>query len=145
VTVKRLEHIGIVVEDLPAAVAFFVDLGLDLEGETTVEGEWVDRIVGLEGVHSEIAVLQAPGGGSRLELAKFHSPVAAKTELNAPSNALGLRHILFVVDNLNAVVARMRERGNELVGTVEKYEDSYLLCYLRGPEGIIVELAQELS
>jgi catechol 2,3-dioxygenase-like lactoylglutathione lyase family enzyme len=145
VTVKRLEHTGIVVEDLPAAVAFFVDLGLDLEGETTVEGEWVDRIVGLEGVRSDIAVLQAPGGGSRLELAKFHSPVAAKTELNAPSNALGLRHILFVVDNLNAVVARMRERGNELVGTVEKYEDSYLLCYLRGPEGIIVELAQELS
>jgi catechol 2,3-dioxygenase-like lactoylglutathione lyase family enzyme len=143
-SVLRMEHVGLVVEDLAAAVAFFIDLGLELDGEASVEGAWVDRIVGLQGVRADIAVVRTPDGHSRLELSKFHAPTAVGTEPNAPANALGIRHLLFAVDDIEDAVARVRGHGAELIGEVVQYEDSYRLCYVRGPEGIIVELAQQL-
>ena len=139
-----MEHVGVVVEDLAAAIAFFVDLGLELDGEASVEGVWVDRIVGLEGVRADIAVVRTPDGHSRLELSTFHTPTAVSTEPNAPANALGIRHLLFAVDDIEDALERVRGHGAELVGEVVQYEDSYRLCYVRGPEGIIVELAQQL-
>jgi catechol 2,3-dioxygenase-like lactoylglutathione lyase family enzyme len=142
--IQRMEHVGVVVEDLPAAVGFFVELGLELDGEATVEGRWVDRVVGLDGVRADIAVVRTPDGHSRLELAKFHTPTAVSSESNAPANTPGIRHILFAVDDIDDAVARLRARGAELVGEVEQYQDSYRLCYVRGPEGIIVELAEQL-
>jgi catechol 2,3-dioxygenase-like lactoylglutathione lyase family enzyme len=142
--IQRMEHVGIVVEDLAGAIEFFVDLGFDLLGEGTVEGEWVDRIVGLEGVRVENAMVEAPGGG-RLELIKFNSPPVETSDRDAPANSLGIRHIAFAVEDIDAVVAGLRERGAELVGEVVQYENSYRLCYVRGPEGIIVELAEKLG
>ena len=144
-TIKRMDHVGIVVDDLAAATAFFVDLGLKPQGEGPVEGGWVDRVVGLEGVRAEIAMLQAPDGQGRLELTKFHAPSGRGAERPAPANAPGIRHVAFVVDDIDAVVAGLPARGAELVGEVERYEDSYRLCYVRGPEGIIVELAEEIG
>jgi catechol 2,3-dioxygenase-like lactoylglutathione lyase family enzyme len=144
-TIQRMEHVGVVVDDLAAAIAFFVELGMELDGETTVEGKWVDRVVGLDGVRADIAVVRTPDGHSRLELAKFHTPTATSAEPNAPANTPGIRHILFAVDGIDDVLARLRGHGAELVGEVEQYEDSYRLCYVRGPDGIIVELAEELS
>jgi catechol 2,3-dioxygenase-like lactoylglutathione lyase family enzyme len=144
-TVLRMDHVGVVVDDLAAAIAFFVELGLELDGETTVEGQWVDRIVGLDGVRADIAVVQTPDGHSSLELTKFHTPTAVSAEPNAPANTPGIRHILFAVDNIEDVLARVQAHGAELVGEVEQYEDSYRLCYVRGPQGIIVELAEQLS
>jgi catechol 2,3-dioxygenase-like lactoylglutathione lyase family enzyme len=140
-----MEHVGIVVEDLAAATEFFVELGLVPQGETSVEGHWVDRIVGLEGVRAEIAMLQSPDGHGRIELAKFHSPSSRVEDRQAPANAPGIRHIAFAVEGIDAVVAGLRARGAELVGEVERYEDRYRLCYVRGPEGIIVELAEEIG
>jgi catechol 2,3-dioxygenase-like lactoylglutathione lyase family enzyme len=142
--IQRMEHVGVVVENLAAAIAFFVELGLELDGEATVEGQWVDRVVGLEGVRADIAVLGTPDGHSRLELSKFHTPTAVSAEPNAPANTLGLRHILFAVDDVDDMLARLRGHGAELVGEVAHYEDSYRLCCVRGPEGIIVELAEQL-
>ena len=142
-TIQRMEHVGIVVDDLAAATAFFVELGLELQGEGPVEGGWVDRIVGLEGVRAEIAMMQTPDGHGRLELAKFHSPPAQGGDRHAPANTPGIRHLAFAVDDIDAVVAGLRARGAELVGELERYEDSYRLCYIRGPEGIIVELAEK--
>src|SRR5262245_3290468 len=136
-----MEHVGVVVEDLEAAVAFFIELGLELEGETSVEGELVDRIVGLDGVRSDIAILRTPDGQGKVELARFRSPPSPDGDPRAPSNAPGLRHLLFVVESIEDVVARLESRGAELIGEVVRYGDSYLLCYLRGPAGIIVELA----
>ena len=144
-TIQRMDHVGIVVDDLAAATEFFVELGLELQGEGSVEGRWVDRIVGLDGVRAEIAMLQTPDGHSRVELSKFHSPSAQGGDRQAPANAPGIRHITFAVEDIDAVVAGLRARGAELVGELERYEDSYLLCYVRGPEGIIVELAERIG
>jgi catechol 2,3-dioxygenase-like lactoylglutathione lyase family enzyme len=144
-TIQRMDHVGIVVDDLPAATAFFVELGLELQGEWPAEGGWVDRIVGLEGVRTENAMLATPDGHGRLELSKFHSPPAPRGDRHAPANTPGIRHLTFAVDDIDAVVARLRARGAELVGEMERYEDSYRLCYVRGPEGIIVELAERIG
>jgi catechol 2,3-dioxygenase-like lactoylglutathione lyase family enzyme len=140
-----MDNVGIVVDDLEAVIAFFVELGLELEGETTVEGPSVDRIVGLDGVRSDIAMLRTPDGHSRLELTKFHTPPATTAEPNAPMNTLGIRRIMFAVEDIEDVLARLQAGGAELVGEVVQYEDSYRLCYVRGPEGIIVALAEPLS
>jgi catechol 2,3-dioxygenase-like lactoylglutathione lyase family enzyme len=143
--IKRMDNVGIVVDDLAAATAFFVELGLELEGEATVEGKWVDRVVGLDGVRSDIAMLRTPDGHGRVELSKFQAPAAVSAEPNAPVNRLGMGRIMFTVDDIDAVVAGLRARGSELVGELVQYEDSYRLCYVRGPEGIIVALAEQLS
>ena len=144
-TIQRMEHVGIVVDDLAAAAAFFVELGLKLQSEGPVEGGWVDRIVGLEGVRAEIAMMETPDGHGRLELTKFHAPPGRGGDRHAPANTPGIRHLTFAVDDIDAVLARLRARGAALVGEVERYEDSYRLCYVRGPEGIIVELAERIG
>jgi catechol 2,3-dioxygenase-like lactoylglutathione lyase family enzyme len=145
-TVQRLEHIGIVVDDLEAATAFFAALGLEVEGEMSVEGGSVDRINGLEGVRADIVMLRTPDGrGSRLELAKYRSPSYEGDGGSAPANAPGIRHVLFVVDDVEASLAGLRAHGGELVGELVNYENSYWLCYVRGPAGIIVELAEKIS
>ena len=145
-TILRMDNVGIVVDDLPAAVAFFAELGLELEGEAPVEGRWVDRVVGLDGVRVDMAMMRTPDGHSRLELTKFHSPAAVSAEpSNAPANTLGIRRIMFAVDDIEDVLARLHSHGAELVGELEQYEDSYRLCYVRGPEGILVALAEPLS
>jgi catechol 2,3-dioxygenase-like lactoylglutathione lyase family enzyme len=146
VTLLRMDNVLIVVDDLKAAIAFFAELGLELEGEYTVEGEWVDRIVGLDGVRSDIAMMRTPDGHGRLELDKFHTPTAVRAEPeDAPVNTLGIRRIMFAVDDIEDVLARLQTHGAELVGEVEQYEDSYRLCYIRGPEGIMIALAQQLG
>ena len=145
-TIKRMDNVLIVVDDLEAAIAFFVELGLELEGETTVEGEWVDRIVGLDGVRSDIAMMRTPDGHGRLELDRFHTPPAVRAEpVNAPVNTLGIRRIMFAVDDIEDVLTRLQTLGAELIGELVRYEDSYRLCYFRGPEGIMVALAEELG
>jgi catechol 2,3-dioxygenase-like lactoylglutathione lyase family enzyme len=144
-TIQRMEHVGVVVEDLAAATEFFVELGLVLQGEASVEGGWVDRVVGLEGVRADIAMLQTPDGNGRLELSKFHSPSTQGGDRDAPANTPGIRHVSFAVEDIDAVVAGLRARGAELVGEVERYEDRYRLCYVRGPEGVIVELAEQIG
>jgi catechol 2,3-dioxygenase-like lactoylglutathione lyase family enzyme len=141
-TIQHMHHVGIVVDDLAAATTFFVELGLKLQGEGPVEGGWVDR---LEGVRAEIAMLETPDGHGRLELTKFHAPSGRGGDRHASSNTPGIRHLAFAVDNIDAVVASLRARGSELVGEVENYEDIYRLCYVRGPEGIIVELAERIG
>jgi len=144
-TLKRMDNVGIVVDDLAAAIAFFAELGLELEGQMTVEGRWVDSVVGLDNVRSDIAMMRTPDGHSRLELAKFQRPAAVSAEpKNAPPNALGIRRIMFAVDDIHEVLARLRHHGAELIGEVTQYEESYLLCYVRGPEGILIALAEEL-
>ena len=132
-TIQRMDNVGIVVDDLAAAIAFFVELGLELEGEATVEGQWVDRVVGLVGVRSDIAMLRTPDGHGRLELSKFHTPPATTAEPNAPVNTLGMGRIMFAVDDIDAVVASLRAHGAELVGEVVQYEDKYRLCYVPAP------------
>jgi catechol 2,3-dioxygenase-like lactoylglutathione lyase family enzyme len=144
-TVQRLDNIGVVVEDLDAAKAFFVELGMELEGETRVEGPWVDHVVGLDDVRADIAMMRTPDGHGRLELTKFHTPSAVGADqADAPPNTLGIRRVMFAVDDIDDVVARLRTHGAELVGEVARYEDIYRLCYLRGPAGMIVALAEEL-
>jgi len=145
-TLQRMDNVLIVVEDLEAAKAFFVELGMELEGEATVEGPWVDRVVGLENVRSEIAMLRTPDGHGRIELDKFHAPAVVRTEPeNAPVNTLGIRRIMFAVDDLEDVLARLRAHGAELIGEITQYGDVYRICYIRGPEGIIVALAEQLG
>ena len=144
-TVQRMDHVGMVVDDLAAAIEFFAELGLEMQGEGAVEGRWVDRIVGLDGVRTELAMMQTPDGNGRLELVKFHSPSSPGDDRRAPANTTGLRHIAFVVEDIDAVRARLRARGGELVGELERYKDIYRLCYLRGPEGIIIELAERFG
>jgi catechol 2,3-dioxygenase-like lactoylglutathione lyase family enzyme len=134
-----------VVDDLAAATAFFLELGFTSQGEGQVEGGWVDRVVGLEGIRVEYAMVETPDGHGRLELVKFHSPAARVGDGHAPPNTLGVRHVAFEVDDVDAAVATVRARGGELVGEVENYEDIYRLCYVRGPEGIIVELAERIG
>lgn len=145
-TVQRMDNVLIVVDDLEAAKAFFTELGLVLKGETTVEGRWVDRVVGLEDVRADIAMLRTPDGHGGVELTKFHTPPAVRaTPEMAPANTLGIRRIMFAVDDIDDVVSRLRSHGAELVGEVAQYEDMYRLCYLRGPEGVIIGLAEQLS
>jgi catechol 2,3-dioxygenase-like lactoylglutathione lyase family enzyme len=145
-TVLRMDNVLIVVDDLKAAIAFFAELGLELEGETTVEGRSVDRLVGLDGVRSDIAMMRSPDGHGGIELDKFHTPAAVRAEReDAPVNTLGIRRIMFTVDDIEDVLSRLRTHGAELVGEVTLYEDSYRLCYVRGPEGILVALAEPLS
>ena len=140
----QMHNVGIVVDDLKAAIAFFAELGLELEGETTVEGQWVDRILALNGVRSDIAMMRTPDGHSRLELTKFQRPTATSVELNAPVNTLGIRRIMFAVEDIKEVLTRLQAHGAELVGEIVQYEDIYLLCYVRGPEGILIALAEPL-
>jgi catechol 2,3-dioxygenase-like lactoylglutathione lyase family enzyme len=145
-TIKRLDHVSVVVHDLPAAIAFFSDLGLELEGEGAVEGEWVDRINGLQGVQVDIVMMRTPDGHGRLELTRFRHPELVAVEpAIAPPNTPGLRSVMFAVESVDDTVARLRARGAELLGEVAQYENIYRLCYLRGPAGIIVALAEELS
>jgi len=141
-----MDHVSVVVDDLEAAIAFFVELGMELEGKAPIEGRGVDRVNGLDGVRVDIAMMRTPDGHGRLELTKFHAPTAVSAEpQNAPPNTLGLRSVMFTVDDIDAAVAGLRARGAELVGEVAQYQDSYRLCYVRGPEGIIVALAEQLS
>jgi catechol 2,3-dioxygenase-like lactoylglutathione lyase family enzyme len=142
---QRMDNVGIVVDDLEAATAFFVELGMELVGEASVEGPSVDGCVGLEDVRCQIAMVQTPDGHSRLELTKFHNPEAIDPSPDAPANALGIRRIMFAVDDIDDVIARLRPHGGELVGEVTQYEDAYRLCYLRGPAGMMVALAESLS
>ena len=145
-TIKRLDHVSIVVDDLEAGIAFFTAVGMEVEGETPVEGPWVDQVNALEGVRVNIAMMRTPDGNGKLELTKFHHPTAIRAEpADTPSNALGLRSIMFEVDDIDAAVAGLHAHGAELVGEVAQFEDVYRLCYLRGPEGIIVALAEELT
>jgi catechol 2,3-dioxygenase-like lactoylglutathione lyase family enzyme len=144
-TIQRMDNVLVVVDDLEAAKAFFVELGMELEGQATVEGPSVDRLVGLDGVRSEIAMMRTPDGHGRIELDKFHTPPARNTDPNAPVNTLGIRRIMFAVDDIEAVLARLQAHDAELVGEVVQYEDKYRLCYVRGPEGIMIALAEQLS
>lgn len=144
-TIKRLENVGIVVEDLEAVTAFFLALGLELEGEATVEDEYASSISGLADVRLDVAMVRTPDGNSRLELMRYRNPPAIGTVENAPPNALGIRRVLFAVEDIEAVIARVKPHGGELVGELARVLDSYLFCYIRGPEGIIVGLAEQIS
>ncbi|MFN8620677.1 MAG: VOC family protein [Chloroflexota bacterium] len=142
-TIERFEHIGIVVEDLPAAIAFFEAMGLTLQGQASVEGAWADRVVGIDGLQADIAMLETPGGEARVELSRFRRP-ASVADVDPAANVRGIRHLAFTVTDVHAMVERLRVHGAELVGAIEDYQDIYRLCYVRGPEGILVELAQRL-
>lgn len=142
--IRHLDHVGMVVNDMEAAKAFFVDLGFTLMGQTTIEGEWVGQIIGLKDVRSEIVMLQAPDGQVNIELSKFHQPEAVASNQTA-SNTLGLRHISFVVEDLEGIVDSLKQKGMKLVGNIHTYEDTWKLCYVHGPEGILVELAESLK
>ncbi|MBV9787907.1 MAG: VOC family protein [Chloroflexi bacterium] len=144
-TLQRMDNVLIVVEDLEAAKAFFIELGMELEGQTTVEGSWASLVVGLENVRCDIAMMRTPDGHGRVELSKFHTPAAIKPEpKNAPTNMLGIRRIMFAVDDIDDVVARLQTHGAELVGEIAQYEDVYRLCFIRHPEGFIIGIAQQL-
>ena len=143
--IQQMHNTLIVVDDIDAVIAFFVELGMELEGKGPVEGRWVERVIGIDDVRQDVAMLRIPGGHGRIELARFHTPEAVGAEpKDAPVNTLGIRRIMFAVDDIDDVVARLRAHGAELVGAVAQYEDLYRLCYVRGPEGIIVGLAEEL-
>ena len=145
-TVRRMDNLGLVVDDLQAAIAFFSELGLELDGEASVEGSWVDRSVGLDGVRSDIAMMRTPDGHGRLELARYRTPPAVSIGLgSAPPNTLGMSRIMFLVDDIEDVLARLKPHGAELLGGGARYEDAYLLCYIRGPEGILVGLAEQIG
>jgi catechol 2,3-dioxygenase-like lactoylglutathione lyase family enzyme len=144
--VQRMDNVGIVVDDLDAAIAFFTALGMELEGRMPIEGRWAESVVGLVDMRSEIAMMRIPDAPGRLELATYHRPKAITPEPEVtPANTLGLHRVMFAVDDLQETLARLRPHGAELVGEVTRYEDSYLLCYLRGPSGIILALAEQLS
>ena len=144
-TIKRMDHVSVIVDDLPTAIAFFTTLGMAVEGQMPVEGPWVDRLNGLEGVQVDIATMLTPDGHGRVELTMFRNPELVRAEpAIAPPNTLGLRQIMFVVEDLDDIVARLRAHGAELVGEVVQYGDKYRLCYMRGAAGIIVALAEEL-
>jgi catechol 2,3-dioxygenase-like lactoylglutathione lyase family enzyme len=145
VTLRRMDHVGIVVDDLPAATEFFVAIGFEPQDTMSLEGRSVDRIVGLEGVRTDVAFMQTPDGHGRLELVKFKSPSHQGDDRHAPANAPGLRHLACAVEDIEAVLARLQAHGGELVGELERFGDSYWLCYVRGPDGIIIELAEQIS
>src|SRR5688500_16016579 len=142
---KRMDNVGIVVDDLGGAIDFFRELGLELEGQGTIEGEWAGRVTGLGDQRVEVAMMRTPDGHSRLELSRFLEPPVVADHRNAPVNALGYLRVMFAVDNLDDTVARLRQRGAELVGELVQYKDVYRLCYIRGPDGLLIGLAQELS
>jgi catechol 2,3-dioxygenase-like lactoylglutathione lyase family enzyme len=142
---KRMDNVGIVVDDLAATINFFRELGLELEGQATIEGEWAGRVTGLPGQRVEIAMMRTPDGHSRLELSRFLTPPPVADHRNAPVNALGYLRVMFAVDDIDETLERLRKRGAQLVGEVVRYQDSYRLCYIRGPEGLLIGLAQELS
>ena len=144
-TVKRMDNVGIVVESLDAAIAFFTELGLELEGRATIEGEWSGRVTGLRDQHVEIAMMRTPDGHSRLELSRFLAPPVEADHRTAPVNALGYLRVMFAVEDLDDTLARLREHGAQLVGEVVQYENVYRLCYIRGPEGILIGLAEEIG
>ncbi|MEJ6022225.1 VOC family protein [Ramlibacter sp. PS4R-6] len=144
-TVKRMDNIGIVVENLDAAIAFFTELGLSLEGRAPIEGAWADGVTGLKNMRVEIAMMRTPDGHSRLELSRFLAPPVAADHRNAPVNALGYLRVMFTVSDIDDTLVRLRKRGATLVGEVVDYQDVYRLCYIRGPEGILIGLAQELA
>ena len=145
-TLQRMDNVGIVVDDLDAAVAFFTELGMELEGEAHIEGPWADRTVGLDGVRSDIAMMRTPDGNGRLELAKYLAPAAASAEPKSPPhNTLGMHRVMFTVDDIDDTIGRLRAHGAELLGGVAQYENIYRLCYLRGPAGIIVALAERIG
>ena len=143
-TLQRMDHVGIVVEDLAAAIAFFVELGLELEGEAEVEGQFADDLLGLDGVRADIAIVRTPDGHGRVELSTFNSPVTTTTAPRAPVETPGIPRLTFVVDAIHDVLDRLRAHGAELVGEVAQYEDIYRYCYVRGPAGVIIGLAEEL-
>jgi catechol 2,3-dioxygenase-like lactoylglutathione lyase family enzyme len=144
--IQRMDNVLIVVDDIDAVIAFFVELGMELEGKGPIEGRWVERVIGIDDVRQDVAMLRTPDGHGRIELAKFHRPKAIRAEPDdAPANTLGIRRVMFAVDDIDDVVARLRAHGAELLGELAQYEDSYRLCYVRGPEGIIVALAEQLS
>jgi catechol 2,3-dioxygenase-like lactoylglutathione lyase family enzyme len=142
---KRMDNVGIVVEDLDVTIEFFRELGLNLEGRAMIEGEWAGRITGLGDQRVEIAMMRTPDGHSRLELSRFLAPAVVADHRNAPVNALGYLRVMFAVDDLDDTLERLRGRGAELVGEVVQYQEAYRLCYIRGPEGILIGLAQELG
>ena len=142
---KRMDNVGIVVEDLAATIEFFGELGLELEGRAMIEGEWAGRVTGLGDQQVEIAMMRTPDGHSRIELSRFIAPAVVADHRNAPVNALGYLRVMFTVDDIDETVERLRARGAELVGEVVQYQDSYRLCYIRGPEGLLIGLAQELG
>src|SRR5437870_10699978 len=144
-TVKRMDNLGIVVESLEAAISFFAGLGLELEGRATIEGEWAGRVTGLRDQRVEIAMMRTPDGHSRLEMSRFLAPPVVADHRRAPVNALGYLRVMFTVEDIDDTLARLGKRGAELVGEVVQYEDTYRLCYIRGPEGILIGLAQELG
>lgn len=144
-TLKRMDNVGIVVESLEAAISFFTELGLQLEGRATIEGEWAGRVTGLGNQRVEIAMMVTPDGHSRLEMSRFLAPPVVADHRRAPVNALGYLRVMFTVENLDDTLARLRKQGAELVGEVVQYEGIYRLCYIRGPEGILIGLAQELG
>jgi catechol 2,3-dioxygenase-like lactoylglutathione lyase family enzyme len=145
-TLQRMDNVLINVDDMAAAKAFFTELGMEVEGETTVEGPWAGQVIGLDDVRADITMMRTPDGHGKVELSKFHKPPAVRTEPeNAPSNALGMRRIMFAVEDIDDVVARLRSHGAELVGEIAQYEDIYRVCFIRGPEGIIIGLAEELG
>src|ERR1700681_4288586 len=144
-TVKRMDNVGIVVESLDTTISFFAELGLELEGQATIEGEWAGRVTGLRDQRVEIAMMRTPDGHSRLELSRFITPAAVADHRNAPVNALGYLRVMFAVDEIDETLERLRKLGAQLVGEVVQYKDAYRLCYIRGPEGLLIGLAQELS
>jgi catechol 2,3-dioxygenase-like lactoylglutathione lyase family enzyme len=144
--VQRMDNVGMVVDDLDAVIAFYEELGMELEGKAVVEGPWAARVVGLDDQRVDVAMLRTPDGNGRIELAKYHTPKAITgVPRDAPANTLGIRRIMFAVDDIDDVIARLRTHGAELVGEVAQYEDSYRLCYVRGPEGIVLGLAEQLG
>ena len=143
-TIQRLDHTGVVVTDLAAAIAFFVELGLELEGEATVEGEWADRLLGLDGVRADLAVVRTPDGHGRVELSTFQTPAPSSGAPRAPVDTPGIPRLTFVVDDVEGVLDRLRTHGAELMGEVAQYEDIYRYCYIRGPDGLIIGLAEDL-
>lgn len=144
-TVKRMDNMGIVVESLDTAVSFFTELGLELEGRAMIEGEWAGRVTGLGDQHVEIAMMRTPDGHSRLELSQFLAPPVVADHRTAPVNALGYLRVMFAVDDLDDTLARLQKHGAQLVGEVVQYEDVYRLCYIRGPEGLLIGLAEEIG
>jgi len=143
--IHRIDHVGIVVNDLPAAKAFFLDFGLEIQGEGEAEGEWVERVIGLQDVKVVIAMLQTPDGETNIELIKFNSPLDEQGIQHTLANTLGFRHIAFVVEDIEALVTKLEKKGTALVGEIQNYENTFKLCYIRGPEGIILELAEHIK
>jgi len=144
-TVKRMDNVGIVVESLDPAISFFAELGLELEGRTTIEGDWAGRVTGLRDQRVEIAMMRTPDGHSRIELSRFLTPPAVADHRNAPVNALGYLRVMFTVEDIEDTLARLHKHGAQLAGELVQYEDAYRLCYIRGPEGLLIGLAQEIG